>query len=64
MVFFTNFDHDVKKKQYESLNFQDRFDILLEMKFSGVAEQEYTMLWKSQILQYKWGYRFQKEQKT
>ena len=27
------------KSQYESLDFQDRFDILLEIRLSGIAEQ-------------------------
>jgi len=32
------------------VDFSDRFDILLEMRLSGVAEQEYTKLYgKSQI---------------
>jgi hypothetical protein len=30
---------------YESLNFQDRLDILLEMSFSGASEQGYTMFY-------------------
>jgi hypothetical protein len=35
------------------LIFQDRFDILLEMGISGVAEQEYTIVYgKSQISKY------------
>jgi hypothetical protein len=45
----------VEKEMLKFLIFQDRFDILpvaelLEMRFSGVAEQEYTELyWKSQV---------------
>ena len=36
-------------EESECLNFQDRPEILSEIKFSGVAEQEYTMLYgKSQ----------------
>jgi len=30
----------------ESLNFQDRLDILLEIMLSSVAEQGYTMLYE------------------
>ena len=34
----------------KSLSFQDRLDILLEERFSGIAELRYTMLYgKSQI---------------
>jgi len=36
---------DAEKETLKYLIFQDRFDILLEMKFSGVAEQGYTMLY-------------------
>jgi hypothetical protein len=37
-------------KLLKNLIFQDRFDILLEMRLSGVAEQEYTGLYeKSQL---------------
>ena len=40
---------DVEKETLKYLIFQYRFDILLEMKFSGVAEQEYKILYgKSQ----------------
>jgi hypothetical protein len=45
----------VKVKGYHTwsirkLDFQDRFDILLEMRLSGVVEQGYTKLYgKSQI---------------
>jgi len=35
----------------KKVDFQDRLDILLEMRLSGVAEQEYTGLYgKSQIM--------------
>jgi len=38
------------QNEVEILNFQDRFYILLEMRLSGVAEQEYTRLYgKSQL---------------
>jgi hypothetical protein len=41
------------KKQSEGLNFNDKFYILLEMRLSGVAEQEYTIVYgKSQISKY------------
>ncbi len=40
---------DGEKKTLKYLIFQDRFDILLEMRFSGIAEQGYKMLYgKSQ----------------
>ena len=42
-------DASVKIK-LESLNFQDRFDILLEKRPSGVAELRYKMLVSSQCL--------------
>ena len=32
---------DVQEKTLKFLIFQDRFDILLKMEFSGVAEQQY-----------------------
>ena len=35
----------VFKMKLESLSFRDRFDVLLEKKFSGVAEQEYARLY-------------------
>ena len=45
---------DVEKKTLNFLIFQYRFDILLEIRFNGVAEQEYTGLYgKSQLK--KWG---------
>jgi len=39
------------------LIFQDRFDILLEMRLSGVAEQGYTVLYgKSQLIKLRQNY--------
>ena len=35
----------LSKKEVKILIFRDRFDILLEMRLSGVAEQEYTGLY-------------------
>jgi len=41
------------KKTLKFSIFQDRFDILLEMRLSGVAEQDYTVLYgKSQLKEY------------
>jgi len=42
---------DVEKKTLKDLFFQYRFDILLGMRLSGVAEQGYAMLYgKSQLI--------------
>ena len=38
----------------ESLNFQGRFDSILEMRLSGVAEQGYTMLYGKSRLKLWW----------
>jgi hypothetical protein len=37
--------HSNLNRRYKILMFPDRFDILLKMRLSGVAEQNYTMLY-------------------
>ena len=40
-------------KQAQGLSFNDRLDILLEIRLSGVAEQEYDVVWKSRVTYYR-----------
>ena len=48
--FFDYCGRNIFEIKLKILNFQDRFDILLKMRLSGVAEQECTKLYgKSQI---------------
>jgi len=40
-------------KQAEGLSLNDNFDILLEKWLSGVAKQEYDVVWKSRVTYYR-----------